>query len=312
VFFAGERIARKDFPGNAVSYYFSDHLKTASVITNSAGTISEDEDYYPWGGELQMVNNDSNHYKYGGHERDNETGLDYMLARYYSNPLARFLTPDWADHPTEVPYTNFGNPQSLNLYRYAQNNPTTFGDPDGHCPPCPVEEETGYVIAEEEAIGTATGTATATATVTAEGAAATGTAVAEKVAETGGRSLLTTVGAPLIIVGYLLFPGTGSSGKNSEVEWELAHKGQPQTQPTPTPQTQPKPQAPPVPQAAEHKKRKSSRRHTRNKHTKLRPGESKPPGYIPYREYEQPKDDKKKDRKKKPYHRKDRDVAPPV
>src|SRR5258708_31954988 len=28
VFFDGERVARKDFPGNAVSYYFSDHLKT--------------------------------------------------------------------------------------------------------------------------------------------------------------------------------------------------------------------------------------------------------------------------------------------
>src|SRR2546430_16819738 len=29
VFFDGERVARKDFPGNAVAYYFSDHLKTA-------------------------------------------------------------------------------------------------------------------------------------------------------------------------------------------------------------------------------------------------------------------------------------------
>lgn len=28
--------------------------------------------------------------------------------------------------------SNFGNPQSLNLYSYVQNNPTTLGDPDGH------------------------------------------------------------------------------------------------------------------------------------------------------------------------------------
>jgi hypothetical protein len=35
--------------------------------------------------------------------------------------------------PTAVPYANFGNPQSLNLYSYVKNNPTTFGDPDGHC-----------------------------------------------------------------------------------------------------------------------------------------------------------------------------------
>jgi hypothetical protein len=31
-----------------------------------------------------------------------------------------------------VPYANFGNPQSLNLYAYVENNPTTLGDPDGH------------------------------------------------------------------------------------------------------------------------------------------------------------------------------------
>jgi hypothetical protein len=42
------------------------------------------------------------------------------------------MTPDWATKPTDVPYANFGNPQSLNLYSYVQNNPTTVGDPDGH------------------------------------------------------------------------------------------------------------------------------------------------------------------------------------
>jgi len=49
VFFAGERVARKDFPSNAVSYYFSDHLKTASVVTDATGTILDESDYYPWG-----------------------------------------------------------------------------------------------------------------------------------------------------------------------------------------------------------------------------------------------------------------------
>ena len=68
IFFNGERVARKDYPGNAVSYYFSDHLKTASVITDSAGNIKSESDYYPWGGELQFSNYDSNNYKYGGHE----------------------------------------------------------------------------------------------------------------------------------------------------------------------------------------------------------------------------------------------------
>jgi hypothetical protein len=38
IFFDGERVARKDYPGNAVSYYFSDHLKTAISNRNRITT----------------------------------------------------------------------------------------------------------------------------------------------------------------------------------------------------------------------------------------------------------------------------------
>lgn len=65
-------------------------------------------------------------------ERDTESGLDMFGARYYGSSLGRFMTPDWAEKPTDVPYANFGNPQSLNLYSYVNNNPTTTRDPDGH------------------------------------------------------------------------------------------------------------------------------------------------------------------------------------
>ena len=133
IFFDGERVARKDYPSGTVAYYFSDRLKTASVITDATGAIKADSDYYPWGGELQFVANDSNHYKFTGKERDNETGLDYFGARYYSNGLGRFLTPDWAAKATAVPYAEFSDPQSLNLYAYVRNIPTTRFDVDGHC-----------------------------------------------------------------------------------------------------------------------------------------------------------------------------------
>jgi RHS repeat-associated protein len=132
IFFGAERVARKDFPGNTVSYYFSDHLKTASVITDAAGNIKAESDYYPWGGELQFVNNDSNHYKFTGKERDTETNLDYFGARYYSNGLGRFLTPDWSAVPVPVPYADLTDPQSLNLYNYVRGIPTTHFDIDGH------------------------------------------------------------------------------------------------------------------------------------------------------------------------------------
>jgi RHS repeat-associated protein len=129
IFFDGERVARRDGVNGAggVFYYFSDHLKTASVITDSAAVIKAESDYYPWGGELQFVNNDSNDYKFTGKKRDAETGLDYFGARYYSNGLGRFISPDspFADqHATD--------PQTWNLYSYTRNNPVRFTDDTGH------------------------------------------------------------------------------------------------------------------------------------------------------------------------------------
>ena len=133
VFFGGERVARRDLVApTGVFYYFSDHLKTASVITDAAGNIKAESDYYPWGGELQFVNNDSNHYKFTGKERDSETGFDYFGARYYSNGLGRFISADWSAAAVPVPYADFGDPQSLNLYTYARNLPTVRIDADGH------------------------------------------------------------------------------------------------------------------------------------------------------------------------------------
>ena len=134
VFFGGERVARKDFPGNTVAYYLSDHLKTASVITDASGTIKAESDYYPWGGELQFVNNDSNDYKFTGKKRDSETGLDYFGARYYSNGLGRWISADWSATPVPVPYADFADPQTLNLYQFVGGNPASKADPDGHDP----------------------------------------------------------------------------------------------------------------------------------------------------------------------------------
>jgi RHS repeat-associated protein len=134
IFFNGARIGRVDRPSGAVHYYFSDDLSSASLITDASGNVDESYYYYPYGGQQSTAGSgDPNHYKFTGKERDAESGLDMFGARYYGSSMGRFMTPDWAAKPTAVPYAHYGNPQSLNLYSYVQNNPTTVGDPDGHC-----------------------------------------------------------------------------------------------------------------------------------------------------------------------------------
>jgi RHS repeat-associated protein len=64
--------------------------------------------------------------KYTGHERDNETGLDFMQARYYGGGIGRFLSPDGPLVDQEV-----GDPQSWNLYSYVRNSPMGMVDPTG-------------------------------------------------------------------------------------------------------------------------------------------------------------------------------------
>ncbi|HEY2170317.1 MAG TPA: RHS repeat-associated core domain-containing protein, partial [Candidatus Angelobacter sp.] len=72
--------------------------------------------------------------KFTGQYRDTDTAanLDYFGARYYSNTIGRFMSPDWAAKPTTVPYAKFGDPQSLNLYSYVENGPINRIDSDGH------------------------------------------------------------------------------------------------------------------------------------------------------------------------------------
>jgi RHS repeat-associated protein len=70
--------------------------------------------------------------RYTGKERDAESGLDYFGARYYASTMGRWMSPDWADKPEAVPYSDLTNPQSLNLYGYVNNNPLSRADADGH------------------------------------------------------------------------------------------------------------------------------------------------------------------------------------
>jgi RHS repeat-associated protein len=156
IFFAGKRIARRDSSGNAV-YYFADHLGTSRVVTSSTGSILDQSDFYPFGGERVLTASSGNTYKFTGKERDSESGLDNFGARYDASNLGRFMTPD------SPSYSNHKNPQSWNLYAYALNNPVTFRDADGHKIDC--ANNTSQCQADAAA---ATGNAQAAARVTTQ------------------------------------------------------------------------------------------------------------------------------------------------
>jgi len=128
VYFGGKRIARIDVPAPlTVSYYFDDHLGSASVITSQSGAIQEESDYYPYGGEIPVTNTDPNNYKFTGKERDAESGLDNFGARHDASGLARFMQPD----PMFAGPLQTVNPQRWNMYAYVVNNPINYLDPDG-------------------------------------------------------------------------------------------------------------------------------------------------------------------------------------
>ncbi|HET6843007.1 MAG TPA: RHS repeat-associated core domain-containing protein [Candidatus Angelobacter sp.] len=112
-------------------YYHGDQIGSSRVMTSGGGWPVWQGTMLPFGEEYNPQIT-TNHYKFTGKERDTETGLDYFGARYYGNGLGRFITPDWAAKATAVPYADFADPQSLDLYTYVRNIPTTKFDADGH------------------------------------------------------------------------------------------------------------------------------------------------------------------------------------
>jgi len=75
-----------------------------------------------------------------GHTVCNSTtalGVSWSVASgtRQSDLMGRFMSPDFSDDdegPVSIPYYNPSNPQSMNLYSYVRNSPTTHADSDGH------------------------------------------------------------------------------------------------------------------------------------------------------------------------------------
>jgi RHS repeat-associated protein len=134
VFVGGQLLATYDTQG--LHFDVMDPLGTKRVQASASGQMETNCTSMPFGDSdscftLGQVTSPTE-YLFTGKGRDQESGLDYFGARYYQSSMGRWMSPDWAAKPEAVPYSDLANPQSLNLYSYAGNNPLSRADADGH------------------------------------------------------------------------------------------------------------------------------------------------------------------------------------
>lgn len=104
-----------------VQYHLGDHLGSSAVVVSRDGTWINREEFFPYG-ETSFGSFGRKRYRFTGKERDEESSLNYHSARYFSAPLARWISPD----PVM--------PRHESLFAGMANNPHNNNDPEGKAP----------------------------------------------------------------------------------------------------------------------------------------------------------------------------------
>ena len=115
------------------SYFNNQTGDSYNYLTNQSGSVTgltkdgqavASSSYNLYGARKTSTDTTGNPFAYNGEARD-DTGLDYLRARYYDSQGGTFLTED--SYPGEDT-----DPLSQNQYSYVQNNPVNYTDPSGH------------------------------------------------------------------------------------------------------------------------------------------------------------------------------------
>ncbi len=125
--FAGQTVAMRTSDGT-ITYLSADHQDSVEVAVNAATQAGTVRRFTPFGSIRGFDENATwpNDKGFVGGTQDT-TGLTHLGAREYNPDTGRFISVD--------PLMDQADPQQMNGYTYANNNPVTHADPDGLCPP---------------------------------------------------------------------------------------------------------------------------------------------------------------------------------
>ena len=114
-------------PRQLIRYQFGNHLGSASLELDEQAQIISYEEYAPYGSStyqaVRSQTETAKRYRYTGKERDEESGLYYQGARYYSAFLGGWVSAD-----------PIGISGGMNIYAYARRSPINYRDRDGRAP----------------------------------------------------------------------------------------------------------------------------------------------------------------------------------
>ena len=117
--------------GTTATYYLQRNLLGDVIaIYDTNGTKVGGYAYDAWGNCTITLNTNGvairNPIRYRGYYYDQDTGLYFLNARYYSPAWRRFISPD------DTGYLDPESINGLNLYTYCNNDPVNYCDPSGH------------------------------------------------------------------------------------------------------------------------------------------------------------------------------------
>ena len=111
--------------GSTSYYYLHDNISSIVGVVSSTGTIADRYAYDPYGNVTASSGSVANPWQFAGGYHDASTGLTKFGNRYYDSTTGRWSQED-------ILSGNLTNPQSLNRFVYAGDDPVNFADPSGN------------------------------------------------------------------------------------------------------------------------------------------------------------------------------------